>query len=204
VPVVRSVWQFALVAVVVTLTPGPATATVLHVTVRHGRRTALGVVVGNSVGVLAWGVLAALGVSALVLASEVAYLTLKIAGAAFLVYLGIRAWLRRDEPDTLVREPRRVVGWRIGLVASLTNPKLAVFFLALFPQFLDPHAAVLPWALAMAASIVAVDVLWFSTLTYLVERAGWLLRPRVRRITERLTGTVMLGLGFRLAVASRP
>jgi threonine/homoserine/homoserine lactone efflux protein len=56
----------------------------------------------------------------------------------------------------------------------------------------------------MAASIVAVDVVWFSTLTYLVERAGWLLRPRVRRITERLTGTVMLGLGFRLAVASRP
>jgi threonine/homoserine/homoserine lactone efflux protein len=88
-------------------------------------------------------------------------------------------------------------------VTSFSNPKLAVFFVALFPQFLSPHAAVLPAALAMAAVIVALDVAWFSGLILLVDRTRGLLKPRLQRLMERVTGSVMVGLGVRLVIEPR-
>ena len=83
------------------------------------------------------------------------------------------------------------------------HPKLAVFFVALFPQFLDPQAAVLPVALAMATVIVAIDVIWFSILAYVVDPAATLLRQRVRRTMERVTGGVMIAFGISIAAESR-
>jgi len=89
------------------------------------------------------------------------------------------------------------------LVTSVSNPKLAVFFVALFPQFLTRGSPVLPYALGMAAVIVALDVLWFSTLALAVDRARTVLKPRVQQGMERFTGAVMIGLGLRLATESR-
>ena len=199
----KSLPEFLLVALVVTLTPGPATATVLHVTARHGRGAALATVVGNSVGVFVWGALAALGVSSLVLASDIAYAGLKVVGAIVLIVIGLRSLLRRHSGEPAVGTTRRRSGWRVGLVSSLSNPKLAVFFVALFPQFLHADAPVLPWSLAMAAVIVALDVVWFSTLSYTVDRAGSLLRPRIHSTLQRITGTVLVGVGIRLAAEAR-
>jgi threonine/homoserine/homoserine lactone efflux protein len=85
----------------------------------------------------------------------------------------------------------------------LSNPKLAVFFIALFPQFLTHGAPVFPYALAMAATVVTFDMLWFSTLAFAVDRARALVQPRVREIFERCTGAVLVGLGLRLATESR-
>jgi len=152
-----------------------------------------------------WASLSALGVSSLILASEVAYDVLRIGGAAFLIYLGLRSILRRsDELETAeVETPRLRAGIRTGLIAGAANPKLAVFFVALFPQFLSPHAAVLPVALAMGATIVAFDILWLGTLAWTVERAGLLLRPKLRRRLERTSGTIMIGLGVRIAAQAR-
>lgn len=198
----RSIPEFLIVAFVVTITPGPGTAMILRVAARDGRSSALRAVAGNSCGVLLWGALSALGVSSLILASRLAYDVLRIAGAVVLVVLGVRSLLRRDAEDVPVPTRGRR-GWRLGLLTSVANPKLAVFFVALFPQFLSPHAAVLPAALAMAGVIVAFDVIWFSTLTWLVDRAGALLRPRLRRLLERFTGAVLVGLGVRLAAESR-
>lgn len=198
--------EFLLVALLVTLTPGPGTAMILRIAARDGRRAALGAVAGNSAGILVWAGLSALGVSSLILASRIAYDVLRIGGATVLVVLGLRSLLRRhrDEEAEPATTPRRgLVGWRLGLVTSLSNPKVAVFFVALLPQFLSPGTAVLPAALAMAAVIVVLDVAWFSTLAYLVERAGKALRPRIRTLLERFTGTVLVGLGVRLAVESR-
>jgi threonine/homoserine/homoserine lactone efflux protein len=196
---VHSVWEFLFVALIVTLTPGPATALVLRVAARDGRRAALATVAGNSIGVLGWASLSALGVSSLILASEVAYDVLRFVGAAVLIVLGVRSLLRRgaDEPMTA---PPRLTGWKLGLLTSGANPKLAVFFVALFPQFLSPGAAVLPAALAMGAVIVLYDVLWFSLLAWSVDRASRVLRPRVRRIMERTTGAVMIALGVSMVV----
>ncbi|MFL6098357.1 MAG: LysE family translocator [Actinomycetales bacterium] len=209
--------SFLLVAVVVSLTPGPATATIIRTSARSGRRTALAAIAGNSIGVLLWATLSAVGVSSLILASRIAYDVLKFGGAVVLVTLGIRSLIhsrrtgaapvadRRTAAPVAGRrtEPRTIAsGWRAGLLTGVANPKLAVFFVALFPQFLDPSDPVLPYALAMALVVVAVDVVWFSTLAVAVDRAGSILRPRVNAWLERVAGGVMVALGARLAVES--
>jgi threonine/homoserine/homoserine lactone efflux protein len=201
----RSFAEFLIIAVVVTLTPGPGTATILRVAARDGRRAAMSAIVGNSAGVLVWGILSAVGVSSLILASQVAFDTLRIVGAAVLVVIGLRSLLhrRRDAESAREEPPRRRAGWRSGLVTSVSNPKLAVFFVALFPQFLTRGSPVLPYALGMAAVIVVLDVLWFSTLAFAVDRARTLLKPRVQHGMERFTGAVMIGLGLRLATETR-
>lgn len=194
-----SPWAFAVVALVVTLTPGPATATILRVAARDGRRAALSATVGNSIGVLTWGALSALGVSSLILASRLAYDGLRLGGAALLVVLGIRSLLGHGSTAEVRPRTRRRAGLRTGIVGSLSNPKLAVFFVALFPQFLQGGAPVLPYALGMASTIVLLDLLWFTALAYTVDRAQAVLRPRVRRRLERLTGAVLVGIGASLA-----
>jgi threonine/homoserine/homoserine lactone efflux protein len=199
--------EFLIVALVVTLTPGPGTATILRVAARRGRRVAMSAVVGNSAGVLMWGTLSAVGVSSLILASQIAYDALRIFGAGVLIVLGLRSLLHRERaaasPETPAAGPARVAGWRSGLVTSASNPKLAVFFVALFPQFVRPDAPVLPYALAMAGVIVALDIAWFSLLAFAVDRARQILKPKVQVVLERFTGAVMVGLGVRLAAESR-
>jgi threonine/homoserine/homoserine lactone efflux protein len=197
---VRSALEFLAVAVVVTITPGPGTATILRVAARDGRGAAMWTVVGTSAGILVWGVLSALGVSSLILASRIAYDVLRVGGAIILVVLGLRSLFARRSDIAAPSTPRvgHLAEWRTGLTTSLSNPKLAVFFVALFPQFITPDAPVLPLALAMATVIVALDVVWFAGLTYAIDRAQSLLRPRLQRRMEQIAGAVMVGLGARL------
>src|SRR5882757_2207759 len=200
----RSIVEFLVIALVVTLTPGPGTATILRVAARDGRRAAMSAIVGNSAGVLLWGILSAVGVSSLILASQIAFDTLRIGGAVVLIVIGLRSLLHRHRDESVPEDkPRRRAGWRSGLVTSASNPKLAVFFVALFPQFLTRGSPVLPYALSMAGVIVVLDVLWFAGLAFAVDRARTLLKPRVQRGMERFTGAVMVGLGVRLATESR-
>ena len=228
----RSLPAFLAVALAVTLTPGPALALLLQVSAIHGRRAALANIAGNSLGVLAWGLLAAVGVSALVAANQLAYDVLRISGAGFLLWLGVRALLASraaadrgaaadgaraadgaatatngaSTPDDGATPSRDADVWRAarrGLVNSLANPKLAVFFVALFPQFLSPGADVLPAALAMAAVIVAFDIVWYGSIAVLVDRFREALRPRVLRRLERLSGAVLVAFGVRLATEAR-
>ncbi len=198
----RSPWEFLAVAVVVTMTPGPGTATVLRVAARDGRHAATQAIVGNSVGVFFWGALSAVGVSSLILASTIAYDVLHVGGAAVLVAIGLRSLLARS-PNPRQQARARPAGWRTGLVASMSNPKLAAFFVALFPQFVHPGAPVLPLALAMATTIVVLDLVWFSTLAFTVDRARTMLRPRLQRGLERVAGAAMVGFGVKLATEAR-
>jgi len=200
---VRSPWEFLAIAVVVTITPGPGTATVLRVAARDGRRAATQAILGNSVGVLFWGALSAVGVSSLILASTIAYDALRVAGAAMLVAIGVRSLVGRERSSRPNGERARPAGWRTGLLTSTSNPKLAAFFVALFPQFVHPGAPVLPLALAMAATIVVFDLVWFSTLAFTVDRASTVLRPRLRRTLERVAGGVMVAFGVQLAAEAR-
>jgi threonine/homoserine/homoserine lactone efflux protein len=199
----RSLPAFLAVALAVTLTPGPGRAAL------HGRRSALANIAGNSVGVLAWGVLSALGISALVAANALAYDVLRLTGAAFLLWLGVRALAGRTSlgrqagaaPPGPSPSARRAA--RKGLVNSLANPKLAVFFVALFPQFLRPGAAVLPAALLMAAVIVAFDIVVYGSVALIVDRFRQALRPRLLRAVERTSGAILLVFGLRLAREAR-
>lgn len=211
----RSIPAFLAVAVAVTLTPGPAFALLLQIASRDGRRAALANIIGNSAGVLVWGALSAVGVSALLTADQLAYQALRILGAGYLLWLGVRALLshgtgtaaesgRRDLPARRTDQSRRA--WqaaRKGLVNSLANPKLAGFFIALFPQFLIPGTAVLPAAMAMAAVIVAFDVLWYGSVAVLVDRYRSLVRARVMHRLEQAGGAVLVAFGLRLAAEAR-
>jgi threonine/homoserine/homoserine lactone efflux protein len=200
-------WAFVPVAVLVTITPGPATAMVVRSAMRGGRRAGLLTIAGNSVGVLVWALLSVLGIAALVAASEVAFVVLKITGAVVLVTLGVQS-LRRAGRDTPEDAPlvagRRARPLRDGLVTSLANPKLAVFFVALFPQFVDGRGAVLPTTLMMALMIVAFDVVWYGALATLAGRGQQgFARTRLARRLERTTGGVLIALGARVALTPR-
>jgi threonine/homoserine/homoserine lactone efflux protein len=192
-------WAFVPIAVLVTITPGAATAMVVRSAMRGGWRAGLRTIAGNSIGVVAWALLSIAGISALVAASEIAFLVLKLTGAAVLVWLGIQSLRRAGAPAVI--EPRRGRAFRDGLVTSLANPKLAVFFVALFPQFIGDDGDVLLTTLAMAAMIVAFDLVWYTTLAVLASRAkAGFMASRAGRRLERATGAVLIALGLRVAL----
>src|SRR4051812_13866447 len=161
---------FLPVAALLTVTPGVSTALVVRSAVTDGRAAALRTTVGNALGVLAWALLAAIGIAALVATSVIAFTVVKLIGAAVLIAMGLRALLRGERPPRPAPARRRAA-LRDGLTTSLANPKLAVFFVALFPQFVPDGVPVLPAAMLMATVIVVLDLVWYSLLAYLVARA---------------------------------
>lgn len=196
------VWAFLPIAALLTITPGPATATVVRSAIR-GRRLAFMSALGNSAGVLTWALLSALGVSALIAASEVAFVVLKLVGGAALIYLGVQAMFGESKLTDAAR-PRHRTAFRDGLATGLANPKLAVFFIALFPQFVPEGSSVLPAALGMAALVVTFDLVWFSLLAVAVDRTRRaLVGSALARRVERLVGAVLVGLGVRVALEQR-
>jgi len=201
---------FGLVALLLTITPGLDTALVLRAAVLRGRRDAFATALGVIAGVVAWGAAAAVGVSALVTASTVAYDTLRLVGAAYMLWLGGRIlWrLRRGSELPDGAGPAGAVGaWRsarAGLLTNLLNPKVGAFYVAALPQFLPPDAPALGMGLLLACVHAALSLAWF---TLLVLGAGamrrWLQRPRVSRTVEGATGIALIGFGLRLALPSR-
>jgi threonine/homoserine/homoserine lactone efflux protein len=195
--------SFLGVAVLLSLVPGPATALVVRSAAMHGRREAFRTVLGNSTGILGWALCSVLGISALVAASEAAFTVLKICGAVVLLWLGVQALRGTEgEPRVVVRPAR--TAYAQGLLTSAANPKLAVFFIALFPQFVPDGAPVLPYTLAMALIVICVDIVYFSALAWAVARAKRaVVGSRLARRVERATGAVMIALGVRVALESR-
>jgi threonine/homoserine/homoserine lactone efflux protein len=165
---------------------------------RGGAFTALGVAAGQTV----WAVAASAGVAALLQASEPAFLALRLAGAAYLVYLGAHALFaalrRRSGPELVVarRRLRPAVAFRHGVLSNLGNPKMAVFFVSLLPQFANSFAGMLALGLLFAL----MTVTWLSAYAAAVAKAGdFLRRSRVRRALDALTGAVLVAFGVRLA-----
>lgn len=202
----RDLPAFLLVALVVVLTPGPATALVIRNALHGGIRAAWATSAGNSTGIFLWATASVLGISALVAASEAAFATLKIAGAVFLVYLGLQALLRARRGVAFEIAPGRTTRshYRQGLITSFANPKLAVFFVALFPQFIQEGDPVIGPTAMMATIIVLMDVVYFTVLAVLVSRLrraiverGW-----ARRM-EAASGSALMTLGVRLAFVGR-
>ena len=201
-------FAFLLAVLVVTATPGPAMALIVRRAGLQGFRPAVATVLGLEAGLYVWALLAGLGLAALVAASEVAYLVLRVVGAAVLIALGVRALLaaRRgsDEPVSDARPHRPWRAFVEGLVVQLANPKAAVFVLALYTQFVPPGARVLTTVLLLAALQVVVETVLYLSLAAAVGSAGaWFRRSRVRRGLDAVSGTVLVGLGLRVAVTAR-
>jgi threonine/homoserine/homoserine lactone efflux protein len=200
---------FLPVAALLTIAPGPATALVVRSAIAGGRRRALITTAANELGVVVWAVLSILGISALVAASEVAYAGLKLAGAGVLVYLGVQAIVKARRGETPEPAAAHTVrghraAFRDGLITALANPKLAVFYVALFPQFIPAGAPVLPATLLMTATIVVLDFAWYGVLAAAVARAKRAYDgSRLARRVEALTGALLVGLGIRVALEPR-
>jgi threonine/homoserine/homoserine lactone efflux protein len=200
---------FLLVAAIVIATPGPDTALTIRNTLVGGRRggtyTAGGVAAGQAV----WTLAASAGVAALLVASEPAFLALKYAGAAYLVYLGLQALGhalgRRAAPEDVARGGRGLaprVALRQGLVSNLGNPKMAVFFTSLLPQFASAGKGTFLELLALGLLFCTLTFCWLAAYAALVARAGDVLRrPRIRRTIEAVTGAVLVALGLRVATS---
>ena len=195
---------FIGVAAIVIVTPGQDTALTIRNTLAGGRRagvrTAAGVVCGQAV----WALAASVGAAALIVASEPAFTALKLAGAAYLCFLGAATLLAAVRGRaTAAHEPgaaRDRHELRQGLLSNLGNPKMAVFFTSLLPQFGESFAALLGFGLGFCALTLA----WLSAYAAVVARAGDVLRrPRVRRALDAVTGTALLALGVRLATVPR-
>lgn len=200
---------FLGVSILLSLAPGPDFALVTKNALVHGRRGVLLTTAGLTSALVIWVTATAVGVSAVLRTSATAYTMVKLAGAAYLAYLGIRTLLAsRGDPAPLLAGPpasrapaRGLAIWRQGFLSALLNPKLGVFFVTFLPQFVDPGSAALPQLLVLGAVFTVIGITWMNVYGLLVSRLREIVTaPRVRRWMERSTGAVLLAFGVRLAV----
>lgn len=204
---------FVLVALIGVLTPGLDTMLILRHSLLGGRRAGVATFVGISLGCLVWGTASVAGLSALLTASRLAYDVVRVAGAVYLLWLGGSAlWKslprnRVRQPEEVPTGPGRLTGWaalRSGMVTNLLNPKVGVFYVSLLPQFLPAGPAAFAWGPLLVATHIAIGLLWSTVLVWVAGRARALFqRQRVRAWLDRITATVLIGLGLKLAVEGR-
>lgn len=204
-----SVLAFALVARLLTVTPGLDTMLVLRSAIAGGPRAGLLAALGVNSGVLAWALGSAVGISALAAASSVAFDGLRLAGAAYLVWIGTRTlWKQRHVDATEWRggaegapPPLSVAeAYRNGLLTNLLNPKIGVFYMTLLPQFIPHGAPVIGLSLLLATIHNLEGLIWFTLIILLATRLRrMLIGVKVRRRLEQISGLIFIGFGLRLA-----
>jgi len=222
----QSLIAFVGAAFLIAMAPGPSTVVIMRQSMRSGRRAGLVTTLGNEAGVLVWGVAAAVGLSALLAASQIAYDALRIVGAAVLVYFGAKAlWHARKggaeqgevAPGTpgapaaagaaAEQEDASWAPWRcfrLGLVTNFANPKAGVFAVSFLPQFVPQGAPVLWTLVGFSVLWALIDLVWYTGVVWLVSAARRLMsRPTVRRRLDQVSGVVLVGLGLRLAAEAR-
>ncbi|MGW1838368.1 LysE family translocator [Streptomyces sp. NPDC002067] len=208
-----SLLGFTAVAALLTISPGPDFAVVLRTALGSGRRAALCGALGIAAGCFVWGLAGAVGLTAMLSASQAAYGVLRVAGALYLMWLGaqaLRAARRgRTAPGATAPDVARETvdgagttgltplrAFRTGLLTNVLNPKVGVVYLSLLPQFIPHGAPVVATTMLLVTVHAALGVLWLGTLACAVHRArAFFHRPRVRRRLDQATGGVLLALG---------
>jgi len=201
---------FTAVAVLLTIMPGLDSAMVLRSAISQGPRHAVATGLGINTGAFLWGAAAAVGISALLTASDTAYTALKLAGAAYMLWLGgsllWKSFRRRQAPVEVdgvlpAGGERLMTAWAKGLGTNLLNPKVGVFYIAMIPQFIPEGVSPLLMGLVLAGIHVLLSVVWFGLILTAAHLARTSLQsPRSVKLTDRLTGVALLGFGTSLAV----
>ena len=197
---------FAGVSLLLAVTPGPDMAVVKKNALAHGRRGVFLTTSGIALALVIWVTATAVGLSALLRASEGVLLALKIAGAAYLAYLGVRTLLesRAQPADLLAGAPPAAPAhavFRQGFLSAISNPKLGVFFVTFLPQFVLPGQPVLARLLVLGVVFALIGWAWMNVYGLFVTRLrDFITAPRVRQWMQRITGVVLLGFGARLAL----
>lgn len=194
---------FLLVALVVIVTPGPDTALTIRNTLLGGRRSGIGTAAGVSAGQALWTLATSAGLAALIVASEPVFRAVRLAGAAYLVLLGLQALSDavRGRASKRHDRPRHAPAFRQGLLSNLGNAKMAIFFTSLLPQFGGTSFVGL---LALGLLFCSMTFAWLSAYAFAVAKAGDLLRnSAIRRLLDAIVGIVLVALGLRLATTGR-
>jgi threonine/homoserine/homoserine lactone efflux protein len=206
---------FVLAVLLISASPGPAMTLIVRRAALRGLRGALPTVLGVELGLYVWALFAGAGFATLVAASEVAYLVLRVVGAAVLLCLGIAAlrsaWRERraggaGEPAEAVPVPGRRgwVSFGEAVVVQLANPKAAVFMIAFYPAFVPADGPVFTTTAVLGLLQITIETGLYLALAAGVARAGaWFRRPRIRARVEAVSGTVLVGLGLRVATTAR-
>lgn len=206
---IHDYWLFVATGVLLNLTPGQDTFYILGRSITQGVRAGVASALGITVGSLTHTLLAAVGLSAILAASATAFTVVKLAGAAYLVYLGVRMLAARGSlssaPDArAVERASSFAAFRDGLVTNVLNPKVALFFLALMPQFIDPtsDSKVLAFV-ALGLTFVTTGTVWCLVLAIAAGRlrAFFARHPRRLGLLSRAAGGLFVVLGVRLAVS---
>jgi RhtB (resistance to homoserine/threonine) family protein len=194
------------VLALLTVSPGADMALVAKITLERGRRAALLATLGICSGLLVHATASALGLSVILATSAEAFTIVKLAGAAYLAYLGVQALrgsFRRDAA-AVPSSRRRANPYVQGVFSNVLNPKVAVFYLTFLPQFMSPGDNVLVRSLAFAVAHSVMGIIWLSAYAYVLSRVSAVLGSSgVRRWLERVTGGVLIALGARLALERR-
>src|SRR6266513_3151603 len=207
----QALLSFTLAAGLLTITPGLDTALVLRTAAVEGGKQALLAGVGICFGCLLWGAAASFGLSALLAVSGLAYNVLRIVGAIYLGYLGIKLFIRafartslNNTAEPVLRKHKGGDGslWlRRGLLTNLLNPKIGVFYLSFLPQFIPAGVQVWSFSILLALIHATEGLLWFLLLTNATESlAGWLRRRRVLMALDSAMGTIFIAFGLKLAL----
>ena len=197
---------FAGVSILLAVTPGPDMAVVTKNALAHGRRGVVLTTSGIALALVVWVTATAVGLSALLRTSGEVLFALKIVGAIYLAYLGIRTLLEsRSHPgDLLATTPAAAPAhavFRQGFLSAIGNPKLGVFFVTFLPQFVLPGQQVLPRLLVLGVTFAVIGWVWMNVYGLFVTRLREVITaPRVRQWMQRITGVVLLGFGARLAL----
>jgi threonine/homoserine/homoserine lactone efflux protein len=200
--VLLTVLAFVGAATLIVLLPGPDTLVVVRSILRGGRRQGTLTALGNLCGLTVWVVAAALGLAAVLEASEVGYAVLRIVGACYLVVLGVQAWRTRGHVDQSVDGRRGLLGtgFRAGVLTNLLNPKVGVFFVTFLPGFVPEGSSVLWVTLLFGGIFIALTAAYWVLLLGLAGRVtGWMSTPRIRRRLDTATAAVLVAVGLRLA-----
>ena len=210
---ITAVLAFAAAAGLLTVTPGLDTALVLRTAAVEGAGEARFAAFGICTGCLIWGTAASLGLTGLLAVSKLAYNAVRIAGACYLVYLGIRMWVRKREfnietdplSDAAARSENGGHRWLVrGLLTNVLNPKVGVFYITLLPQFIPRGGSIMTYSFLFTSIHVAEGLSWLTLLTIAVgPLRSWLRRPAVTRGLDCGTGTVLIGAGLGLALERR-
>jgi len=203
---------FLRVSILVIVTPVQDTALTIRNTLVGGRGPGIVTAAGVASGQFIWTAATSAGLAALIVASEPVFTALKLAGAAYLIFLGAQALYAALQPRgadskanvVLPHRLGRIAAYRQGVLSNLGNPKMAVFFSSLLPQFITPGHASFETLLMLGLLFNAMTLTWLTCYALVVARVGDVLRrDRVRRSMEALTGLVLVGLGLRLATERR-
>jgi threonine/homoserine/homoserine lactone efflux protein len=204
----HAVAGFTVAAALLVITPGLDTALVLRTAAVEGSRRAMQAGLGTVLGCLAWALIVSFGLGALLAASQVAYDALRIAGALYMGWLGVRmivAAILGDATLPAFAETGRTHSWVWrGFLTNILNPKVGAFYVSLLPLFIPPHVNVVWFSLLLASILSLEALLWFWMLTSLVTPlAGWIRRRSVTRALDGVTGGVLVAAGAGLFLSRR-